>query len=79
MNELFNPTYYPEEITEALLAFGGCEQDCAPEDVMEALYQIKAIAGNKLNSEYWRTLYYVLERITEVSEEQQRREKLELE
>ena len=74
--DAFKPTYYPEEISEAILSLGNCAEDCKPEELQEALYEIKTIAENHNNSDFWRTLYYALERMTEEHEQAERREKL---
>lgn len=37
-------------------------------DLQEALYQLKAMAENKYNSNCWRTLYKALSAIADISE-----------
>ena len=37
-------------------------------DLQEALYQLKAIAENKYNCDYWRTLYKALSKIADIPE-----------
>lgn len=37
-------------------------------DLQEALYQLKAIAENKYNCDYWRTLYKALSAIADIPE-----------
>ena len=37
-------------------------------DLQEALYQLKTIAENEYNCDYWRTLYKVLSAIVDISE-----------
>ena len=77
--EKFKAVYYPEEISEAMLAIGGSELDCKPEELQQALYEIKTIAENPYNSDYWRTLYYALERMAEVYEQNERCKRYERE
>ncbi len=61
-----NVQYYPQEIAETLCKLADGEADGKPvEECTEALYQLKAIAENPYNSDYYRTLYKVLERLTE--------------
>ena len=63
MSENFSAERYPDEISEALCKLAntvGKEDDCK-----EALYHLKAIAENKYNNDYFRTLYRVLEAITD--------------
>lgn len=65
--ENFNVIYYPDEIAEILcnLAFDNPNQEII-NDCEEALFQLKMTADNPYNSDYYRTLYQVFEKITEV-------------
>lgn len=64
-----SPPYYPAEIAEALIWLGNCERECDSypfnAELNEALYWIKAAAANPHESNRWRTLYFVLERLAE--------------
>ena len=57
--------YYPDEIANTLcnMAF-----DCPDKDVVkqceDALYQLKTIAENPYNFDFYRTLYKVLQTVT---------------
>ncbi len=61
---------YPDEIADALISAGANdyekENGLVPdrEELIEALYQLKATAENKYNSDYWRTLYTALSNLT---------------
>lgn len=64
--------YYPEEISRALLDLAGMEifdecEEHTPEvrACTDALYQLMAIAENNRNSDFFRTLWDVLENLTE--------------
>lgn len=64
--------YYPGEIAEAI--FKAASDDDPEEytkeieEMTDALYQLKAIAENKYNSEYYRTLYKYLYKLASVTE-----------
>ena len=53
--------YDSNNIAEKLVALSGLE-DNGPlgEKLLEALYQIRAMAANPYNKDYWRVLYNVL-------------------
>lgn len=54
--------YYPDEIAEAIIAAGNGHIE-HKEGITEALYQLKAMAENPYNSDYWRELYAALENL----------------
>lgn len=71
-------TEYPDDIADMLVneitelcSMGALDETMDSEnsehlkaDLTECLYQIKAIAENPYNSDYWRTFYKVLSDIT---------------
>ncbi len=64
-----NIKYYPNEIAETLCKLSGeAVTEKVIEECTETLYQLKAIAENPYNSDYYRTLYKVLEKVTEKHE-----------
>ena len=64
--------YYPGEIAEAIFKAASDddpeEHTKEIEEMTDALYQLKAIAENKYNSEYYRTLYKYLYKLASVIE-----------
>ena len=64
--------YYPGEIAEAIFKAASdddpVEHTKEIEEMTDALYQLKAIAENKYNSEYYRTLYKYLYKLASVTE-----------
>lgn len=69
--KMFKAEYYPEEIADALCKLAGDtfvgKDEERPEiygDYTEALYTILAICDNKYNSEFYRSFYRLLERVT---------------
>lgn len=58
--------YGSEDITEKLLNIAEIKDEEIKEELTEAIYQLKAMAENPYNSDYWRILYNVLLKITEV-------------
>lgn len=63
---MFDKNYYPDDITTALINCGSNQY--TPEQVkqiVDALYQLQAIAENPYNSDYYRVFYRLLEDITE--------------
>lgn len=58
--------YGSEDITEKLLNIAEIKDEEIKEELTEAIYQLKAIAENPYNSDYWRILYNVLLKIAEV-------------
>ena len=52
----------PEDIADAMIAEGDAEE-ADRDDLENALYQLKAIAENKYNADYWRTFYKKLQNI----------------
>ena len=42
--------------------------DTTESDLQEAVYQLKAIAENKYNADYWRVLYKALSAIADIPE-----------
>lgn len=59
--------YEPGEIAERLCSLGYSEwSQNMQSECEEALYQLKAIAENEYNSDYWRTLWNTLQRLCEV-------------
>ena len=60
----FKKEIYPEEIAQTLCNLASENPDeQTVKDCEEAIYQLAAIAENPLNSDYYRTLYKVLEAI----------------
>lgn len=60
----FKKEIYPEEIAQTLCKLAEDEPDeKTVQDCEEAIYQLAAIAENPYNSDYYRTLYKVLEEI----------------
>lgn len=63
--------YSIEELAEKLIEYASDmdtqdyeeENEKIKSDIQEALYQIKAIAQNEYNKEYWRTFYNILQNI----------------
>ena len=54
----------PGDIADVLIIGEYAENGEADrDDLTDALYQLKAIAQNKYNSDYWRTLYKTLQNI----------------
>lgn len=56
--------YYPDEIAAALAK---AAKEVYPENIesaVKALYDLKAICENELNSDYYRTFYKLLEAFT---------------
>lgn len=55
-------SFYPSEIAENLLKLSGSEEDSKEylEGLEEALYQLKAIAQNPYNMNYYRMLVHCL-------------------
>lgn len=58
--------YCSEDITEKLLNIAEIKDEEIKEELTEAIYQLKAMAENPYNSDYWRILYNVLLKITEM-------------
>ena len=64
---MFDKNYYPDDITTALINCSGKQYEPnQAEQIEEALYQLEAIAENPYNSDFYRTLYKLLEDITEL-------------
>ena len=63
--------YYPDEIAETLckLAFDFPDEKTIKE-CTEALHDLRAIAENPYNKDYFRTLYKVLETLVNVNEQE---------
>lgn len=58
---------YPSEIAENLITLSGSEENDNEEykeGIKEALYQLKAMAQNKYNNDYWRMFVHVLSLIS---------------
>lgn len=55
-----NSWYSVDDIAGTLMNLSNVTSDDAADDVRNALYQIKAMAQNSYNCDYWRTLYNVL-------------------
>ena len=57
--------FYPDEIASSLLRQTVCasakEIDAVRSDLENALYNLKSMAENKYNSDYWRVLWNVLQ------------------
>ena len=56
---------YPEDIARALCAAVGMTEESEIKDCTDALYQLKAIAQNEYNSDFYRTFYAALSKLTE--------------
>lgn len=62
--EEFNVEVYPDEIAQTLCSLASENPDEETiKDCEKALYQLKATAENHYNSDFYRTLYRVLEEI----------------
>lgn len=61
-----SPYYDCNDIAEKLLELADLDDSDGKlgKELLDALYQIKAIAGNPYNSDYYRVLYNVLLKIT---------------
>ena len=58
--------YYPDDIARALCYMVSDNPDKETiDDCENALYNIKCIAGNEFNDEFYRTFWNVLQKITE--------------
>lgn len=57
---------YPDDIAQALCKMVGVTDETEIKDCTEALYQLHAIAQNEYNSDFYRTFYAVLSKLTEV-------------
>lgn len=55
----------PLDIMERLVKETGEESEDVKRDLIDALYDVMAMAQNPHNKDYWRTLYRVLEKFTE--------------
>lgn len=58
---------YPSDIAENLITLSGSEEsdnEEYKEGIKEALYQLKAMAQNKYNYDYWRMFVHVLSLIS---------------
>lgn len=67
--------YRPEEIARALVGLSGIsenmtenDEESTVDDCENALYQLMAIAENKYNFDFFRTMWNVLEALTEQHE-----------
>lgn len=63
--------YYPSEIANRLCNFSECSVDEGiriESELQDAIYQLKAIAENPYNSDYWRVLWNALQNMTEARE-----------
>lgn len=62
-------SFYPSDIAENLIKLAGTDENIdnpkTKEGIEEALYQLKAIAENKYNMNYYRILVYCLYLINE--------------
>ena len=57
---------YPEDVAAALIALAGIDADNKIfEDMQDALYEIKSIAENPYNHDYWRVLWDALQIVTD--------------
>ena len=65
MNNYIEYTYDCEEMANALCSLAVDNLSSTKRDVEDALYQLTAIAENKYNSEYYRTLWRILQTITD--------------
>lgn len=68
MKEFYYYEYHPQEIAETLckLAYDKPDKELVKECI-KAVYELKAIAENPYNSDYYRTFYSLLEQITNVN------------
>lgn len=67
MFEYYNNFYCSEDIAKALCYYA-VEDEETIDDVKKALDALKAICENKYNSDYYRTLWKVLQRLTDYYE-----------
>ena len=58
--------YYPDEIASAIIKATGENSLDIISGCINALYQLQAICQNEYNSEYYRTFYKMLEKITNI-------------
>lgn len=56
--------YFPADIAAALAEIAGMTDGETIENIIGALYDLKAICENRYNAEYYRDLYRVLEKVT---------------
>lgn len=67
----YKDSYYDaQDISEKLVKLAAGDEngiEAVKNDLIEAVYELKAMAGNDYNKDYWRTLYNVLLMITERS------------
>lgn len=66
LKQFHEASYYDcNDIAESLIKLSGLEDDGQlGKELLDALYQIKAMAQNPYNSDYYRVLYNVLLKIT---------------
>lgn len=57
----------PDEIADVLINLANVSDE-TKDDLIEAIYQLQAIAQNKYNNDYYRTFYNVLIMLTENNE-----------
>jgi hypothetical protein len=73
---MFKINYYPDDIASVLYKLSSDidiqdyseNKEHEIRDLQECLYQLLAIAQNKYNSEFYRTFWNCLERITSIYE-----------
>lgn len=62
-------SYYDgEDIAEKLTNISGIEDNGIKDELTDAIYQVKAMAENPYNSDYWRILYNVLLKAADMEE-----------
>lgn len=64
MSYKFEFSYHPTEIVDALCEILHIENEAVKKDLEEAMYQLLAIVENPYNSDFYRTMYMVLESLT---------------
>ena len=67
MFEYYNNFYCAEDIAKALCHYAVEEEECI-KDVEKAVENLRAICENEYNSDYYRTLWKVLQKLTDYYE-----------
>lgn len=60
--------YYPDDIAAVLCKLAEMEDPDTVHYCENALYNIKVVANNEFNADYWRTFWQILEKIAEKEE-----------
>lgn len=64
MTRGYKTEYYPGDIADAFCELLKIDNSTTKEQLEDALYQLKAIVENPYNSQFYTTLYMVLESLT---------------